>query len=350
MDNGLVSIYLSRILSGSYIFICDNTRYKLIYPDINTKYNAELYAQEEYDKNKFNDWITDDSIVDILVSLGLWSYTGDQDLANVEKQIEDYKVELFKNFLNPSRIKQFRKSLDNLKKTYAKLFELRHSFDYLTPTGFSNMMKNQYLLIHSIHDINNSIIFNDWDNLDYTLLNNISNTINENTIDIATFRSIARSENWRSYWSANKEHIFDKATINWTDEQKTLVVLSKMYDSAYEHPECPPDKVIEDDDIFDGWMILQRRENEKNRDKNRTEKALSDKKLGKAGEVFLVANSKEEAEAIYNLNDSTSRNIIRERSTVLSKTKQDVKESDLPDVQRNLVMENNRLFMQARKK
>jgi pyruvate/2-oxoglutarate dehydrogenase complex dihydrolipoamide dehydrogenase (E3) component len=144
--------------------------------------------------------------------------------------------------------------------------------------------------------------------------------------------------------------LFGKPTINWTDEQKTLVVISKMYDSAYEHPECPPESVIQDDDMFDGWMIIQRREHEKNKDKNRNEKILKDKKLGNAKEVFLVANSKEEAQNIYSLNNANSRNTIKERQNIILHTGSEVSETDLPDVKRELVMQQNRQFLQSRKK
>jgi hypothetical protein len=163
-------------------------------------------------------------------------------------------------------------------------------------------------------------------------------------IDITTFKAIARSDQWRNYWSANNELLFDKATINWTDEQKTLVVLTKMYDSAYEHPECPSDNVFNDDDMFDGWMIFQKRESEKIKNKNRTEKMLEGKKLDKAGEIFIVANSQEEAKNIYDLNDHSSRHIIREREHVIKNSSQEINDGNLPDVQRELVVQANQQY------
>lgn len=344
MDNRNINIYLSRILSGFYLFLYNNTRYKLVYPDINIKYEAELYAQEEYENNKFNDWITDDSIVDSLVSMGLWNYNGDDNLKNLEKQIEDHKVDLYKNFLNPPKLKNLKKTLSNIKANYNKLYEIRHSLDQYTAIGYSELLKNNYILIYSIYNANQERIFKSIDTADYSLLNALSITISQNIIDMPTFKSIARSDIWRNYWNANKEHLFDQATINWTDEQKTLVVLTKMYNNAYDHPECPPDAVFEDDDMFDGWMISQRRENEKIKNKNRTEKMFEGKNLNKAGEVFIKANSQEEAQQIYNLNDNSSRHIIKERESVIYNTNETIDDAKLPDVQRNLVMQVNQQF------
>lgn len=349
MDSRILNLYLSRILSGFYMFVYDQTNYKLIYPDIGIKYEAELYAEKEYEANKFNDWINEDDVVYLLIDLGLWNRDGDNYLKNLEKQIEDFKIDLFKNFLNPTRIKSIRKSLDNTKRQYNRLFEIRHSLDHITTNGYSNMLKSQYILLQSLYDMNGNKIFNDINYIDYNVVNNLSHYISQNNIDIPTFRAIARSDMWKNYWSANKDNLFDKSTINWTDEQRTLVVLTKMYDSAYEHPECPPDNVFEDDDMFDGWMISQKRENEKNKNKNRAEKML-DKKLGKAQEVYLMANSKEEAQNIYNLNDQQSLGILKERNQTILNSKKDLEQAELPDVQRNLVVQTNQAFMDSRRK
>jgi len=345
MDNRIIGIYLSRILSGFYIFIYKGQKYKLIYPNISVKYDAELYAEEEYENNKFNDWIQDDQIIDTLVSLGLWSYNGDESLKNIENQIEDLKIDLFKNFLSKEKTKSIRRTLDNTREAYNRQNSNRHSLDHLTVSGYINNIKHQYILVHSLYYDNNQPVFNIKEYVDYTLLNNLSSIIASNTIDFTTFRQIARSDNWRSYWSANKDFIFDKAAIDWTDEQRTLISISKMYDSAYQHPNCPQDNVINDDDMFDGWMILERRENEKNKNKNRIEKMLEGKNLSKANEVFLMADSQDEAKNIYGLNDNTSRHIIKERNKAIISSNKDIQEADLPDVQRNLVTQGNQQFI-----
>lgn len=344
MDQRTLNIYLSRILSGFYLFLSKDIRYKLVYPDISIKYEAELYAEEEYEKNKFNEWINEDSIVDSLVSIGVWSYNGDDNLKNLEKQMDDLKVDIYKNFLNPPKLKSLKRTLNNINNTYNRLYGTRHSLDQYTANGYSQYLKNQYILIHSLYAMNGSRVFNNIESADYNLLNRLSSEISSQIIDVPTYRSIARSDTWRNYWSSNSDNLFDNSVVNWTDEQKTLVVLTKMYDSAYQHPECPPDNVFDDDDMFDGWMILQKRENEKTRNKNRTDKILEGKKLDKAGEVFIVANSKEEAQNIYDLNDHNSRHIIKEREIILKNTSDTIDVSKLPDVQRDLTIQTNQQF------
>lgn len=348
MDKSLANLYISRILSGFYFFFYNNQRYKLVYPDIHIKHEADQYAAQCYDDNKFNDWIYDEDIVYFLIDAGLWHIGGDDQLKKIEQQIEDYKVQLYENCFNPPKQKQIKKSLDSIRKTYNRLTNTRHSFDHLTPHGFSELLKHQYILLHSIFTVDNEPLFKSMDDIDYSELNNISNILTEYTIDIAVFRTLARNDIWRSYWSANKDYLFDKPTINWTDEQKTLVVLTKMYDSAHEHPESPPDSVFEDDDMFDGWIIFQRRESEKQKNKSRTDKMLEGKKLDKANEIFVMASSKEEAQSVYNLNDANGLNTIRERTNIVNKRKE-IKEQDLPDIQRSMQIKYNQQFMDSKK-
>lgn len=336
-------------MSGFYYFILNNKQYKLVYPDISVRYDAELYAYNEKENNRFGEWLSDSDILYYLIDYGLWTPNGDEALKNLEKQIEDQKVSLYQSIWNPSQAKSIRRYLEGSKKSYNKLYNIRHSFDHLTLNGYIENIKNQYLLVYSIHDSNDHRIFEDINNIDFNSLTSFSENLSSYIIDIETFRAIARSDIWRNYWSANKDRVFDKPVVNWTDEQKTLVVLTKMYDSAYEHPDCPNDKVIEDDDMFDGWMIYQRRENEKAKDKNRANKILEDKKLGKAQEVFLVAKNNEEAQHIYNLNDNQSRNIIKEREKAISHFGT-MEHSKLPDVQRDLMVQSNQQFMNTAKR
>lgn len=346
MDNRSLGLYLSRILSGFYIFLYGNTKYKLVYPDINIKYEAEIYAQEEYDKIKYNDWIKEEDIIFFLTDLGIWDVSWDDKLSKIDKDIDNTKVELYKSYLNPTKIKTIRKKLENLKKQQNQLLTIKHSLDHITANGYCDNLKNDYILIHSLYDINDNSVF-DLNNVDTLLLKNLSDCLSQYSIGISLFKEIARSGLWKNYWSANKDNLFDKPVVNWTDEQKTLVVISKMYDSIHEHPESPPDIVIEDDDMLDGWMILQRIESEKKKTKNRNESLLPGK-LKNAQEVFLMAGSKEEAQSIYSMNDEQSMGIIRERNNLVKKGS--VKEQNLPDVQRDLILQGNEKRKQMMRK
>jgi hypothetical protein len=93
-------------------------------------------------------------------------------------------------------------------------------------------------------------------------------------------------------------------------------------------------------------MLIQRKESEKNKKKSRAEKLLEGKNLGNAQEVFLMANSKEEAENIYTLNENSSRHIINERNAIILNSNKNIDATQLPDAQRALLIESNKQFMQ----
>ena len=92
---------------------------------------------------------------------------------------------------------------------------------------------------------------------------------NSNQISSEQFRSVARSEPWRSMWNIGKKqgNAFGKAACDLTKDQVSLSSYSSMYDNVYESSEAPDEKVIEDDDCLDGWFISQRREYEKEKKK-----------------------------------------------------------------------------------
>ena len=340
MNERKLNLYLSRILSGYYIFTHQEKRYKLQYPSIDIKYEADIIAEEEYNSVKYIGWPTKDSIIYYLYDLGIWDNDKEHLLNQYSSQIDNYKVSLYKNHLNAKKAKSIRKSLDNVRKNYNDLYSRKHCFDHITIEGYCDQIKSEFLLLNSIYheDKLHFVNYND-----YMLFREVCLEINKNTIEISTFKTIARSDIWRNYWSSNRENLYSKAGIDWTDEQKTLVILTKMYDNARESMECPPDNVFEDDDMFDGWMINQKREAEKEKSKKQIESNLSGK-LNKAGEVFLAASSKEEADSVYGMNDDSTRAVIRERQSFIDKNKgQHIKAASLPDTQRDLITQQSEL-------
>src|SRR5690606_2327455 len=127
----------------------------------------------------------------------------------------------------------------------------------------------------------------------------IMHNINALSLSASQIRRIARNDPWRSHYTLCKENPFNKNVVDYSDEQRTHILFTKMYESAYEHPECPPEDVMNDDDLFDGWMIKERRKRES--DKNAQE---MDRRIGKSSkiknsqEVFVMARDRDDAKKI----------------------------------------------------
>jgi hypothetical protein len=128
--------------------------------------------------------------------------------------------------------------------------------------------------------------------------------------------------------------MFPGPVSEWTDDQRSLVSFSQMYDSIYEHPECPSEAVIDDDDTLDGWMIFQKRKVEKAKKQQSIDEMNPN--LKNAGEVFLFGKNSNEVEEIMSLNSPEALHKIKEKINFINKFGS-TEDSSLPDVKRDLI-------------
>jgi hypothetical protein len=254
----------------------------------------------------------------------------------MSKQIDKLKMDLYKSFFNPHQQRSVRNRLQNLKAKYNKYYSIRHSMDHITLEGFCENLKNQYILYNSLFIKNKDYVLID-KNSD---IETLTKEINKYSIDISIFRKIARGDIWKAYWSANKNFIFDKPVTEWTDEQRTLVVFTKMYESARESPESPPDPVFDDDDMFDGWLLIQ---NEKHKDSKKSINNNNNDKMSKSQEMFVVAKNVDDAQQVHDMNTAVSKALIRERNNAIKNTK-DLDASKLPDAKREIQKQSQEMF------
>ena len=143
-------------------------------------------------------------------------------------------------------------------------------------------------------------------------------------------KTVARSNTWKSYWNIGKTSVFSKPVMQLSDEQKSLINYTMMYDNIMEHPEAPEEEVLADEDMLDGWIAYQK--DKEKRDK--MESSTSGVHSG-ASEVFLMANNQNDADTIYAMNDMEANSIIKARQDKV-KEKGSVDMTDLPDVQRDI--------------
>ena len=135
--------------------------------------------------------------------------------------------------------------------------------------------------------------------------------------------------------------MFSGVVSDWTDDQRSLVSFSQMYDSVYEHPECPDDKIIDDDDMLDGWMIVQKRKIAKAKKQAQVDDINPN--LKNAGEVFLFGKQKEEVEEILSLNSKEALYRMKEKINYINRVGSS-EDSKLPDVQRQIMTDTQSLI------
>ena len=338
-----VRIVLYRILSGSLFFHIDGQTYEFRKITNKTKYEAEILYRQIINDEKYNEWIRSDSAEQMMINLGLWTKDTNEMLKKLEKSIENTKVELFSNFLYPEKIKKIRKSLDSYRSQLDKALSAKQNFIVShTLEGHAENIKNEYMVCQSLY-MDDDRVFDSLDSINesgsYMYFNAIVSEINKHSISMSQYRKIARSDEWRSYWSCNKINTFEGCVANWTDEQRSIINISKMYDSIYEHPECPNDKIIEDDDALDGWTIVQKRKNDKN--KNQQSIDAINPNLKNAQEVFLMAQNKEEVDNIIGLNTPDALHRMKQKRAAIDAVGT-IDDINLPDVQAELRNQTNK--------
>jgi uncharacterized protein YdiU (UPF0061 family) len=260
-------------------------------------------------------------------------------IKDLEKKIDNNKVDYYNNFKFSDKKKSIQKNLQNYKKQLNTILLKKEELYSNTLEGYANSIKNEFIITNTLYK-NNDLVFNsNKSENNYILFNNIINELNKYSISITEFKKLARTNNWRSYWNIKKNDVFKNQL---TDDQRTLIGISHMYDRVYEHPECPSDEVVDDDDALDGWMIHQRKKIEK--DKKQQQIDNLNPKLKNAQEVFLFANNQQDVEEIIGLNDPLSMQKMKSKISHVNKfgTTED---SQLPDVQIEL---RNQLTQQVK--
>jgi hypothetical protein len=329
-----IELLLYRIFCGYLIFYINNEKYILKSANLELKYESEILYSNIINEEKYNDWLREDNLENLLVYLNLWTKDTKMIIKDIEKKIDNHKTDYYSNFKLSDKKKNIKKNLDNYRKQLNSILIKKEDLYSNTLEGYANGLKNEFIITNTLYK-NNSLVF-DKNKNDYVLFNNIVNELNKYTINIFDFKKLARSNLWRSYWNVKKNKVFEGPLL--TDDQRTLIGISQMYDRVYEHPDCPSDEIIEDDDALDGWMIIQKRKIEKNKKEQQIDSL--NPKLKNAQEVFLFPSSTEETQEILDLNSRESLNKIKNRMSYIEKVGT-AEESQLPDVQIDLMNQRN---------
>jgi hypothetical protein len=290
-------------------------------------------------------------LLDYLLAQGLWDEDRERLFEFLPKEIEEKKVALYQAVFKANERKVLREALAVAKARHAEVCAERSAFDHVTAAGAAAMARARYLLAARLHDPRGRPVFPAADDggVDPALLDEATAAYGAARLDDAAYRELARTEPWRSTWATHKAEgtVFGVAPVDYTDEQRALAMWSGLYEGVYQHSECPSDEAIEDDDLFDGWMILQQRARADRQRAGAGDDKLSDK-VRDADEVYLVADSPEDARRVHDKNDQFGKALFRQRMGHL-KAKGRVNELDMPDTAQRLRMEMARLGVEAAK-
>lgn len=330
------SIY--RIISGFYYIDIDGIRYKVVVPTKDILYQAHRLYLSVIDELKFDSyWFPKNTIDTMLLINNLWNKSREDELVSLNKVLDGAKIQLYLKYSMPKLRTENKKIISQTKNKIYKLYEQKNYFSCLSLEDYASSVKNQFIIIHTVYKDEKLVFNDDWTTIDSIFLDKVLYEIHSNSIGVDDIKKIAAHPLWRSYWDASKDNIFGKHVSELTEEQRLLMTFSRNYDNIREHPEAPPQEIMEDMDALDGWILYQHDKTEKEKKKKDIETRFGLDKKDKGGiqEIFIPVSSKEEAAEIHSLNDPIAE-MDRKQMMEFVKPGESVDWINLPHIQRDL--------------
>lgn len=283
--------------------------YFITTPSRESRFLAEKIYLQTYTQALDDGILSDDETNTLLIKHGIW-FPADEDLLlRMTGDLDEVKVQMFNSYTNSTKMNQLRIALRENKKYISGLLSRKYSFNQLGAKAVAQLARQHYLLGKSIFRKKNRPLYSkgDWwtDHSD-DILNKAYQTLNDYSLEEEDYREIARSPQWRNIWSSRKgSNLFGRAAVDLSLQQRQLLMWSNMYDNVYKHSECPPDCVVEDDDLCDGWLITQKRKRDSEINKSTIEGGLSPK-IASAEEVYILC-SEDKIKDVYEMNDISGK-------------------------------------------
>tara|TARA_B100002019_G_scaffold65741_1_gene56451 strand:- start:4459 stop:5505 length:1047 start_codon:yes stop_codon:yes gene_type:complete len=331
MDNIDTEGILYRIISGYYYITHNNEEYKIISASLDIKQKAHNLYNSVLKRNRFdtNHWLRRNQADILLSQNGIWGNEEEEQLKILQTRLEDIKIELYLKYNDPPMKKKIRDSIVTAHKKINEMITKKTSMDHLTLEYYADALKQEYILANTIYK-NGKLAF-DFDESNQHELHSFIAELKPYSITISELKAVARSELWKSYWTSTNNDVFDPPVYDWSDEKRTLINLTKMYENILENPDRPENAVLEDDDALEGWMIFTQRKLEKERKKNKLMDAVGGK-YKNANEIFIVTDSVEEAREVHSLNDAQGMAQINHMKQIMKNSDEPVAWQDLPHV------------------
>jgi hypothetical protein len=284
-----------------------------------------------------------DDLLTFLADRQVFTAADEDTLLGISKDIDTLKVGLFEQAFRSDERKRIRKTLASAKAKQGELLARRHSYDHLGCEGFASSVKLRYLVGVSLRDRKGRRVWRDeafWEapcgRLDLAV-----EAYLRARPDDGSLRSLSRSPAWATIWACCRgADPFGKAPVDYTEEQRSLVNWSRLYDDVRDHPEAPHPDVVADDDALDGWLIVQKRKREAEVGQKGAN-AITNEKIRNSAEVFVMTgDAPEDIARVEAMNDPAAKRVKAQRMAHLAK-KGEVHEADMPDSRQKILMMMN---------
>lgn len=319
-------ILLYQITSGVIRCNVGQEIYYICRPSSQHKMEAAFLKNELIYEGELLGLLKRSELFDFLIHNKLWSIKEENELQSLIPTLDGLKEQMydFYSSFKGKKLKAAKKQLEKNKKRIRELQYKKSLHDGNTIEGMSELAEVQYLVYKNTTDKNGNKI--DAEQYSDNFFIFLFNSYLENKPTEEMIRELSKTPKWRMIWASGRQEgrIFGVSSVELTEEQSSLIGWSKLYDNINEHPEKPPEEVLEDNDLLDGWII---RENKKQQQDNAKVTTKT-----KGDEQFIVVETEEDAKRVYEQNNPHARMVQRQRLAAVSNSNTGrVKEQDTPD-------------------
>lgn len=326
--------FVSMIRSGKVFINHRNIDLEVRPLTIDQSFKSCQVYQRAYDNALSEEMMTEEDVNQWMLENELWTPHDDKREEGLKKDIERLKVEIYNARKDKNMVNSIRKYLRAGESQLSSHLNKKYMYHQNTCEGIASTERLMWIIknttyigdkVYDFEDISLQYVIDEWQ----------SHFLSEKHS-----RDLARNDPWRSLWVVRENSgsplFCNPSNTELTYNQKNLLVWSQMYDNIQESLECPDKEVIEDDDMLDGWFIIQNQKREKERAEKDFDNQTKSEKIKNSSEVFIVSN-KDRASKINEMNDPMGKMIKKQRQLAIEK-QGTVQEQHLPDQKRNIQM------------
>jgi hypothetical protein len=323
--------FISLIRSGKY-FVKD----LVIIPPTIDQYLLACKIYNDAYQQAYVDGMMDEEEIDLWMrGQELWTEEDDKISEGLKKDIERLKIEIYNSRNDEFLRDRIRLYIRTGEIQLASHNNKKNQYYLNTCEGFAAYEKLSWIIKNTTYQNNELYNFED------TSLSYVVDEWQSSVLPESKIRQLARTEPWRSLWVIHEKsgtQLFPNSQgLELTHNQKNIIIWAQTYDNIQESMDCPNKEVIEDDDMLDGWFILQSRKREKERNEKELEDTIQSDKIRNASEVFVVTSPKNK-DKIENMNNPYSMMIKKQREELL-KRKGTVTQDQFADEKLNMTMQ-----------
>jgi hypothetical protein len=315
----------------------EGLKIKVLTPTVEDDYLANEAFMEAYDGAIKDDLKSELEMEEWMRERGLWGDEQDVKIEGIKKDIEKIKVQMYENRENKKLKEQARLYLRVGEDALYRMQAEKNEFYSKTCEGIASQAKSLKLF--------ELCCYVGSERLDSDLIDMTSLFYNYNKILLSEnqLRELARNDPWRMHWLMREQHpVFSNTGgRELSPDQRGITIWSKMYDNVQESMDCPSEDVINDDDLLDGWFIVQRQKQEAEKNKTELEGKINPK-ISNSDEILVVTN-KDNVNKVHSMN-TFHGDMVRKQRISTAKNKGKAVDLDFQDRKLDIIREQNQRF------